>query len=263
MNGNSKESASKQRLSRTIKVAPTTRAIRAALAVSATVLALSGSGAALAGTCIVSGTNEVTCSGVFTDDVTNTVPVVDVIPDLTLIVADGSTVDPAVGTNGITSTWGGDATVISYADITTTDAYGIYMSTTDGAGTIENYGNINTTADTTDASGIYMYSYGDGTVTNSGTVFAAASTGTSYNATGIDAYSYNNLTVTNTADGTVIGGSYSGTGIGIDAEAYYNVDVTNDGMVGGSSFPGTAIGIFGYSSDGDVTITNNGTVEAY
>src|SRR5688572_16733255 len=111
MNRSKNGSATKNRSYRNMKLAPTTRAIRSALALSATMLALSGSGAAMAGTCIVTGLQEVTCNGVFTDDVTNTVPVINVVPDLTLIVGDdgATTVDPAAGTNGITSTWGGDA----------------------------------------------------------------------------------------------------------------------------------------------------------
>src|SRR4249919_170551 len=70
MNGN-KSSAAQKRNYRTIKVAPTTRAIRAALALSATMLALSGSGAAFAaGTCTI-GDDPVVCNGTFGDDVYN------------------------------------------------------------------------------------------------------------------------------------------------------------------------------------------------
>src|SRR5688572_18047369 len=103
------------------KLAPTARAIRSALATSTVMLALAGSNAALAGTCTVTGLNEVTCNGVFTDDVANTVPVIASVPDLTLIVGDdgSTTVNPPAGSNGISSTWGGDATVISYAEINT------------------------------------------------------------------------------------------------------------------------------------------------
>jgi hypothetical protein len=42
-------------------------------------LALSGSGAAFAGTCAVTGLQEVTCTGVFTDPVNNTVPVINLV----------------------------------------------------------------------------------------------------------------------------------------------------------------------------------------
>jgi hypothetical protein len=72
MNGH--KSARTNRIYRTIKVSPTTRAIRSALAASATLLALAGSGTALAGTCSVTGLNEVTCTGIFTDDVTPRCP---------------------------------------------------------------------------------------------------------------------------------------------------------------------------------------------
>jgi len=69
------------------------------------------------------------------DDVTNTVPVINIVPDLTLVVGDdgSTTVDPAAGVSGITSTWGGDATVITYADISTDGADGVYMYSDDTA----------------------------------------------------------------------------------------------------------------------------------
>ena len=63
MNGTINGGLAKARSTRTIKVSPTTRAIRSALAVSATVLALSGSGVALAGTCAVSALQTVSCDG--------------------------------------------------------------------------------------------------------------------------------------------------------------------------------------------------------
>jgi hypothetical protein len=143
MNGKKNAGASNKRGSRNFKLTPTTRAVRSALAISATMLALSGSGAAFAGTCAVTGLNEVTCNGVFTDDVTNTVPIIDLVPDLTLVVGtDGTTtVDPGAGSNGITSTWGGDATVVNYADIHVTDAFGIYM-TSDDTADVDNRGSI-------------------------------------------------------------------------------------------------------------------------
>src|SRR5436190_4187211 len=121
MNGNKSASASNKRTYRTIRVNPTTSAIRAALAVSATLLALTGSTAAFAaGSCAPGpGLLEVTCNGDFNDDVTSYAGAV--VPDLTMIVGnDGaSTVNPPDFTFGISSYWGGDATVINYADINT------------------------------------------------------------------------------------------------------------------------------------------------
>src|SRR4249919_649726 len=81
MNGN-KSGAGKRNI-RTIKVAPTTRAIRAALALSATMLAMSGSGVAFAaGTCTspVTAGDPVVCNGTFADDVYNYVSAGDIVP---------------------------------------------------------------------------------------------------------------------------------------------------------------------------------------
>ena len=52
MNGNTQRGPNRSRIYRTMKVAPTARAIRTALALSAAMLALSGSGVAMAGTCV-------------------------------------------------------------------------------------------------------------------------------------------------------------------------------------------------------------------
>src|SRR6478735_2847846 len=133
MNRKKNGSATKNRSYRKIKLAPTTRAIRSALALSAAMLALSGTGAALAGTCSISDPLEVTCTGDFTNDVANDVPALAQVPDLTLILDEDTTVNPGAGDNGITSDWGGDPIVISYAEINVIDAIGIYVYTNDGS----------------------------------------------------------------------------------------------------------------------------------
>ena len=102
MNGyNKNRSQNQARSTRTLKVAPTTRAIRAALAVSATVLALSGSGLAFAGTCTIPALQTVSCDGVFNETVPGTIFVPPL--DLTLIVGANSptSVTPPVGDIGI------------------------------------------------------------------------------------------------------------------------------------------------------------------
>jgi hypothetical protein len=260
---NRSKSANKNRGYRNFKLAPTTREIRSALAVSAAMLALSGSGTALAGTCAVTATNEVTCNGVFTDDVTNTVPAINLVEDLTLIVGtDGATtVDPAAGVNGITSTWNGDATVISYAAINVEDAAGIFMYTNDGTGTVDNYGAIYSYGATQDAVGIYAGAYSDVTVVNDGDVAALTVTGSTYNAIGIIAESTNGYaTVDNT--GTVLAGSYGGSGVGVLAVGYEGATVTNDGSIGASSFTGAAVGIEAVAYY-DANVYNNGSIQAY
>src|SRR5690349_3178952 len=121
MNRNKNGSANRNRGYRNFKLSPTTRAIRSALALSAAMLALSGTTtASAAGFCGVSGIEEVSCNGSFNDDVSN---YVGTYVDLTLIVGNyaPTTVDPAAGVNGISSYWGGTATVINYAEINVTD----------------------------------------------------------------------------------------------------------------------------------------------
>src|SRR5687768_15419716 len=111
------------RVTRTFKISPTTRAIRAALA---TMLALSG-GVAFAGDCVSNGGNTVSCNGLFTETVPGTIfaPTVD----LTLILGDEAptSVIPLSGDIGIDATWGGMVGITSYADITTDGADGIHQ----------------------------------------------------------------------------------------------------------------------------------------
>ena len=71
MNGTRESRMSKSSQRRVLKVAPTTRAIRSALAVSATVLALAGSGVAYAGTCTITALQTISCDGVFNGTVGN------------------------------------------------------------------------------------------------------------------------------------------------------------------------------------------------
>jgi outer membrane autotransporter protein len=288
MNGHTSASANKNRVYRKIKLAPTTSAIRSALAISAAMLALSGSGAVLAGTCVTdAATNTVTCNGVFTDDVSNSIPAT--VEDLTLIVGtDGTTtVDPADGVNGITSTWNGDATVINYAGITVSNADGIYMYTNNGAGDVQNDGDIYAYAGTADATGIYVGAYGDANASNSGSVIVGAAGASITNTTGIEVYSYGGSATADNS-GLVVSSAYGGTAVGISANGYVSASVSNSGDLGVSSVTGGAYGIdvfaygnsyadnsglvevtsqdadaFGlmsYSLDGDAYASNSGTV---
>src|SRR4249919_1538248 len=91
----------KARPTRTIKLTPATRAIRAALAVSATMLALAGSDIAAAGTCTyLLATNTETCDGAFANlPGGNFVPVVD----MTLVLGGNlpTSVTPGNGVTGV------------------------------------------------------------------------------------------------------------------------------------------------------------------
>jgi hypothetical protein len=261
MNGNKSASASNKRTYRTIRVNPTTSAIRAALAVSATLLALTGTTAAFAaGVCAPGpGLNEVTCNGDFTDDVTSYAVTV---PDLTLIVGDdgASTVNPPNFTYGISSFWGGDATVINYADINTNYADGIHMES-DGTGTVENHGSIDTYAGSDNyTSAIDVYAVGDVTITNDGTL--NTHNNWFYAVDGIYADSDSGfVTVTNEAGGSIYATSDSGFATGINV--YYAAEgatVTNDGYILASSFTGGVDGIYAWAGDGLLTVNNGGEI---
>ena len=278
---------------RNFKLAPTTHAIRSALAASAVVLALAGSNVALAGTCAVTGLNEVTCNGVFIDDVANTVPVINLVPDLTLVVGDdgSTTVDPAAGVSGISSTWGGDATVVTYAEITTDGADGVYMYSNETA-TFDNQGVIQTYVSSAGSNGVDVSAYGDVSVVNGGFVDA-------YNFSGYDVYalvasSYaGNVDVDVLEGGAVFafsGGGGSATSVttyangdsdvqsagSIGAFSYFDATGVNSGAAGDSHVGNTgdieatsvyslALGVVATSFDGDATVYNGvgGSIEAY
>ena len=161
MNGSNTRRLNNGRYTRTFKIAPTTRAIRAALAVTATMLALGGSGfaSATAPVCTTVGTTT-TCSGDFIT------PVTDIsVVDLTLVMSPGSTITPLVGLDGIYASSLGSATVSSYADITSTAFAGIqvYGAT---AASLTNYGAVYNTG----VDAVQIRSGGDVTLVNSGTL---------------------------------------------------------------------------------------------
>jgi len=266
MNGNNNVGASKKRSYRTIKVAPTTRAIRAALAASATMLALTATSPAFAvGICAVGpGLLDVTCNGVFTDDVTSYVAATPA--DMTLIVGtdDATTVDPAMFVNGISSYWGGDAAVISYAEINVGYADGIHMQS-DGTASVSNFGSIDVYAGSAGDQGIHVYTYnagGDVTVVNGGDI--TVGNNGSYQATGIyvtalegfvtvDNQEGASITATS-ADGNAYGVLFGGNG--------YGGDITNAGTIFASSFTNAATGIEAFSVDGGFDVDNSGNIEA-
>src|SRR6478735_5232478 len=246
-----------------LKIAATTRAIRSALALSAAMLALSGTSAALAGTCSITNPLEVTCTGDFTDDVATDVPALAQVEDLTLILDADTVVAATTGANGVSSTWGGDAVVISYADIDVQDAVGIYVKTPDGDASVDNHGEVYALANAASVSAVYAYASGDVSVVNSGEIIAQASNGTTLDAWGVVATSDTGVaSVTNLEGGTIVGNSYNDTGFGIEITGEEGVVVNNAGLVGASSYNWFAGGVeaesFGYSS-----VTNSGTVIAY
>src|SRR5471030_1882370 len=83
------------RLAPTLPVAPVTRAIRAALAISATLLALGGSGAVMAQSCAFTPLPSATetCEGTFTSTL-SALASFPPVTDLTLVVGDNTNTIP-------------------------------------------------------------------------------------------------------------------------------------------------------------------------
>ena len=217
-----------------LRLAPTARAVRAALALSATMLALGGGGGALAaGTCTASVANTVSCNGAFDAPVTDSIAPADLVPDLTLVIGDetASTVTPDSFDPGVLSTWGGNATVVNHADIHTDYADGIAIASDDTA-TVLNYGDI--------------YAYGGG----------------DYNA--IDAYASNDVLVLNAGELATVGAD----GQAAITVLAHSVDgdaiVDNDGGISASTTGSAAIGVVAYSDGayGEALVDNSGTISA-
>ena len=262
MNANTNGRLNKGRFSRTYHVAPTTRAIRAALAISVTLLALSGSGASLAaGTCVNDATpNTVSCNGDFTN-----LPGGSFVPvaDLTLILGDNAptSVTPAAGVVGVDAAWGGNVGVVNHAAITTAGADGIlqYGSTT---ATLTNDGGITTNVTAAGVEAASVSAYGDVTVVNGGPI-TAYSAG-AFDVTAVGAYSsHGNVSVDNTSTGTITANAASGKATAVDAYAKIGaVTVSNEGAISATSISNSATGIYAHASAGDASASNSGTISA-
>lgn len=236
------------------RIAPVTRAVRTALAVSAAAFAFAGSGVAFAGDCTVPVDNVVHCNGDFVDTINFAVE------DLTLVVGDESpsTVMPAPGDAGILADWAGDIGVTSLADIATYAANGIHAY---GSGdiAIDNDGSV-TSVGPGDIIGVYAYSDGgDVTIANSGSVYAY-----SYDALadGIFA-SGSNVDVANAETGSIT--AYGATwAAGIEAQGEDLTTVVNDGSIDAVAFAGGySFGIYATAGDGgSASATNNGDIYA-
>lgn len=248
------------RLIRAIKVAPITGAIRAALAASATLLALAGSGVAFAGTCAPAAANTVSCNGDFTETVPGTLfaPAVD----LTLILGDvlPTNVIPAAGNIGVNAAWGGNVGVVSHADITTVGADGIRVSGATSA-SVSNSGDITTHVTAVGANAMDISALYDVTVVNSGNIFASSS-GTQ-NVTALFARSNKgNVSIDNQATGTIAAFARSGNAFGVQASAFDSLDINNDGEIYASSLTGRAYGISAMTEFGDGNVINAGSITA-
>jgi len=261
----------KTRVTRTYKLSPTTRAIRAALAISATVLALSGTGLAFAGTCASTAADTMSCNGDFTE----TVPGIIFAPtvDLTLILGDSTptSVIPLAGDVGIDASWGGMVGITSYADIITDGADGIHQYGSTSA-TLNNYGSISTSVTAADANAVDISAYGDLTVVNGGDITATGSG--AYDVTAVTAYSqHGSVRITNQATGTITATASDDDAVGVEAYVFGGyIRVYNDGEIAVSSVNGDATGIHAQASGetdadgnfrvGNMRIFSNGSIEA-
>ncbi len=262
MNTNKNGRLSNRRITRTFHLAPATRAIRAALAISFTMLALGGSTVALAGTgtCTTdTTTNTVTCDGDFTN-----LPGASFVPvaDLTLILGDTAptSVTPGAGIVGVEANWGGIVGVTSHADITTSGADGIleYGST---SATLTNYGAITTNVTAPGAKAIDISAYGNVTAYNSGAV-KAYNTG-SNDVTAVSASSlFGNVEVYNKAAGTITATAQDGNAVAVDVSAYSTAEIINTGAISASSVNGIAIGALDQSSTARTFFFNEGSITA-
>jgi hypothetical protein len=234
---------------RKLKVAPVTRAVRSALAASAAMLALAGTGPALAGDCTAPASGTIHCNGDFADTLNFSVE------DLTLIVGDQapSTIAPPAGNAGILADWAGHIGVTNSADIVA------YADGIDAVGSgdidIDNAGNIDVSS-AGQVIGIYAYTDGgDVTIANSGDIGAYSMGGL---ADGIFA-SGGDVSVSNSG---AIGADGYDWAAGIEAQGTGSTSVSNDGSISAYTYAagGYAFGI--YATGSDVTVANGGDVEA-
>jgi hypothetical protein len=245
---NGEGSARKAARQRKLKVAPVTRAVRSALAASAAMLALAGSGPAFAGDCTAPVDNTVHCSGTFFD------PIAYDVDDLTLVLDAGS-----VAFDPVTVSGQGDVSAFNEGMILATLA--VYGSS---SATVTNEYRIHATESVPGgvAYGILATSAGDITIDNEGGVQTSGSNGT----VGISAVSSGSgtISITNGADagGIFAQDPFSGADV-IGMYAYSpggEVDINNEGPITAKS-AGLADGIFAYAES--VHLDNSGVVRAY
>jgi len=256
MNKNRKFSSSYLKL----RQRPATRAIRAALLGSATLFALVAAPAAFAQSCASTGANVVTCTGDFTDSVENSIAPADVMPDMTLVLDDLTTVVTPAGVTGLTAAWGGDVVVTSYADFTTSGADAIHQYGSTSA-SLSSYGDITTEALATGDNAIDVSSPGDVNVAISGNVYAY-STGAADVITVAADSTAGNTSVAVDEYGTVTAQAYSGDATAIGALADLEVDVYNAGALAAYSTYANAYGIVAIADNGDANIANYGSIDA-
>ncbi|HEY0197390.1 MAG TPA: hypothetical protein VGC19_02460, partial [Rhodanobacter sp.] len=261
MNANTRNRTCTNQTASSPKVTPITHAVRAALAISFTLFALGGSGAAMAaGSCLTTAPNTISCNG----DFTNTLPGTEFAPvaDLTLVVGDTlpSSVTPAAGLIGIDASWGGNVSVVSAADITTAGADGIHAVGTTSA-LVSNSGSINTDVTGSSAIAMNVVANGDAGSVNSGTI-NAYSFGVD-DVTAVSVYTdTGDVTFDNQASGGITATAQDGNAIALNATSAVGIATfNNEGTITASSVNGIAVGAI-VNAYGDVGVTNTGSITA-
>uniref|UniRef100_UPI00131E32A5 beta strand repeat-containing protein n=1 Tax=Rhodanobacter sp. L36 TaxID=1747221 RepID=UPI00131E32A5 len=245
----------------TLTIAPVTQAIRTALAISVTLLALSVSGQAIAaGTCVATTSTTISCNGDFTETLSD----LEFLPvtDLTLVVGDvaPSSVTPAIGLIGIDASWRGTVGVTSFADITTEGASGIHAYGSTSAN-VTNDGSINTKVTVPGAEGMDINAYGDVTIINDGPI-TAYGTG-AYDVTTVNAYSINGkASIDNQYSGVINATAQDGNAIALTANGGSAANATNEGVIIANSVNGNAVGAIAEAYVGDANVTNSGRIDA-
>lgn len=245
-------------------VAPVTRAIRSALSISATLLALGSSGSAIAAnTCVFTAPTTETCEGAFSA----TLPGKRFTPvdDLTLVLGDSkhkvpTSVTPGANTRGVDAHWKGNVGITSFADITTVGATGIFAYGSTSA-TVNNAGSIGTIATHAHAQAMDISAQGNVTVINSGDVSVH---GVAANdATAISAYSSKgSVTATNSVGGTITAKAQDGNAIGLNTSSPNGSgNVYNDGAISASSDNGVAVGLL-TTANGFSFVMNEGSIKS-
>jgi outer membrane autotransporter protein len=252
--------------SRRLPQRPTTRAIRVALLASSTFFALAGSSVALAQSCVQTDPLEVTCTGTFTDSVNTHIPLVNQVPDLTIIVgeAPATTVTPGTGVVGLNASYGGTMTVLSDADFTTLNADGITIFGTNDA-VLTSYGDINTSAVLAGANALDLSAGNDVDATIGGYTTTTASANlaaVAVRAAATAGYIYVDVTDT----GMIAAYADTGNAVALATYSGKYADaqlIDNAGTIYAYSYAGSAVGVdAALSKYGDATITNTGDIAA-
>ena len=249
-------------MTRTYKLNPAVKALRAALFAGVALAAVAPSAQAA---CVVVG-NSVTCTGFFDRTVNNGDEWTVVTPaDLASILFDSNS-DISVFNSqfGVNASNAGSISAINDGHITVYNqlgaAVGFAISSPNGDVEAENNGFINAISTVSFARGILASSTnGDITASNTGSIYASGAT----NSFGVFATTTNgNITAYNSGDVTAYAGNSTANGFRL-VTTNGNIDFTsNGGSITAQSDFFQAIGINAVTSNGNVTINNSSDILA-